>query len=50
VWPLSVVVDHPIIDDSAGLWQVAKEVLVEAFITQSPVKRFNKAVLHLTHQ
>ena len=35
VWSVGVVVDPPIFDDFAGLWQVAKEVFVEAFVTQA---------------
>ncbi len=40
---VGVVVNSPFFNQSFGRWQIGKEALVEALITQSPIEAFNKA-------
>ena len=42
---LCVVVDPPCFDDPAGLRQCPEEVLIEAFIAEARVERFDEPVL-----
>lgn len=41
-----IVVDSPIFNDVEGIPEAAEQMLVEAFISQAAIKRFNEAVLH----
>src|SRR5215475_10567751 len=45
VWSCNVVVDTPGLDDPAGLGEIGEQVLVEAFVAQPAVERFDEAVL-----
>jgi hypothetical protein len=43
---MGIVVDPPFFDQLAGCGQVAKQVLVEAFVSQETAQALDKTVLH----
>lgn len=46
VWSLCVMIDPPVFDDLSDLGEIAKDVFIQAFISQSDVEAFHKCVLH----
>ena len=46
MWSLGVGIDPPVFDDLSRLGEVAEDVFVQAFISQSAIESFHECVLH----